>query len=180
MDVDLRGVYAAEARKDELATVNRQRAPELSNALGRGHGFAAEAFVRLSHVVNLAANAIKRREATVILDEATAFLNAKGLVTSRSPGGSADLRAAVAAADPEMAVLNDLYEQLKALRGLVQVKMDGLGRHFYAVQSVYKSTDRTFGMDDGTQKDLSGPGPEPEASGSDTDDFLGTPRYNRY
>lgn len=179
LDVDLREVYAAESRTGELAAVNRQRAPELSAALGRGHGFAAEAYVRLSHFVNLAANAVKKREAVIILDEAQQVLIEKGLTTSRSPGGSADFRAAVVAADTQYGELQDLLEQLKAIRGLVAAKMDFLNRTYYSVHAVYKSQDTTFGMAGDQHRDLGGSGgssgyQETESSG---DDFIGTPRY---
>lgn len=186
LDVDLREVYAAETRTSELAAVNRQRAPELSSALGRGHGFAAEAYVRLSHYVNLAGNALKKREAVIILDEAQQVLIEKGLTTSRSPGGSADFRAAVVAADSQYGALQDLLEQLKAVRGLVSVKMDSLQKSYYGVMAVYKSQDTTFGMNGDKHRDLgsssSGSGyQETETVGRDFgvpgDDFLGTPRY---
>ena len=183
LDVDLREVYAAESRTGELAAVNRQRAPELSSALGRGHGFAAEAYVRLSHYVNLASNALKRREAVIILDEAQQVLIEKGLTTSRSPGGSADFRAAVVAADTVYGQLQDTYEQLKAVRGLVSVKMDSLQKSYYSVMAVYKSQDTTFGMAGDKHRDLGGSNSgsgyqETETVGRDfgvpgSDDFFG-------
>ncbi len=156
LKMDLTEVYVAESRKNELASVNRLRAPELLNALGRGHGFAAEAFVKASHYTNLVGNAVRKREALVILDEAQKILIDKGLTSTRSPGGSADFRAAVVAADIEYGELLDLYERLKAIRGLLQAKSEGLERHFFAVQSILRSESKGMGMEDGHRDVSSG------------------------
>lgn len=135
--IDMVNLYTLEARKQEVAIVNKARAPELMRCFEQGYGLSARAMVGVRLEVNKAKEALDKRKAVVMLDIAPEVLKAKGLTTKASPAGSLELREAVLASDEIYLSLLDRLNRLEAAYELLKVKSKGFEMAFMSVRKIY-------------------------------------------
>lgn len=135
--IDMTKLYELEARKQEVAMVNKMRAPELMRAFEQGYGLAARAMVGIRLEVDKAKEALNKRKAIVTLDIAPDVLKKKGLTTKASPAGSVEMREAVLANDEEYLSLLDRANRLEAAYELLKVKSKGFEMSFMSVRKIY-------------------------------------------
>lgn len=139
LSIDLSNIYYLEARKSEVAMVNKFKAPELMQAFEEGYSLCAKMLPRIAYELSVAKQEVDKREAVVNLDEAPRILKEKGLVTDRNPAGAADMREAVLNADEEYIKLKDRAEFIRAIFKTIEGKQKGFEMSFSAVKKVYDS-----------------------------------------
>jgi hypothetical protein len=138
--LDLSEVHRLEARKVEVASVTKFKAPELMQQMERGYYVVSTKLMPLvAFQLSQAEQALDARKAVVMLDEAPRILREKGLVTSRNPSGSADQRESVLALDKEYAQLKNTAEMIKAVYELLKGKRHGFEMSFRAIQKSFDS-----------------------------------------
>ncbi|WNM70290.1 hypothetical protein [Myxococcus phage Mx1] len=138
-EIGMSEIYKLEARKQEIANVNKVTAPELMQAFINGYGHASRALVVLEYELQLAQKYMEERKAIVYLEEAPRILKEKGLVRPANPSGSEDQRKAVLALDKEYGQLQNRYYQIEAAAELLRTKAKGFEQAFQAVKKVYDS-----------------------------------------
>lgn len=135
--IDMVNLYQLEARKQEVAIVNKAKAPELMRAYEQGYGIAARAMVGVRLEINKAKESLDKRKAVVMLDVAPTLLKEKGLTTKAAPAGSLELREAVLSNDEIYLVLLDRVNRLEAAYELLKVKAKGFEMAFQSVRKIY-------------------------------------------
>lgn len=126
------------SRCQDVATVNTHKAPELLATLNTAWLEIKTAIATLELLMVEAQRVANQRMSVVILDEAPKILLAKGLVTSRTPSGSADQREAILAADTEYDVATNRVALLKAMIQIMKDKQEN-------VENAYNSTKKVLG-----------------------------------
>jgi hypothetical protein len=135
--VDMTELRRLEARQAEASGVGRLEALGLMDDMKCGYQAAGEIRANIGLELDRSKAAMAVRKAVVYLDLVPDILKAKGLSTTRTPGGSEEQREAVLALDAEHGKLQDYTAQLKAAYALMQIKMD-------AFQMTYSSLKRQF------------------------------------
>ncbi len=149
--IDLAEVYELEARKDEIPSITKPRAPELMRALERGYSICGQFLAQVVAAVNRIDHARDRRKAVVMLDVAPRILKEKGA------GNNDASRSAIVDLDEEYGALQEQLLQAKALQELLKVKVRGFEMSFSAVKRVYDSVSN-FSMDAGAAQNNRGGG----------------------
>lgn len=140
INLDMVEVRTLEARKDEVATINKLKAPELMRAMEKGYSIVATTLLpRISYELSVAEQCADERKAVVMLDMAPQILKDKGLLSARNPSGSIDQRENVLAMDTEYKSRRDTVEKLKAVQELLKGKMRGFEMSYGAIKKVYDS-----------------------------------------
>lgn len=150
--IEMAEIYRLEARKQEIATVNKHNAPELMQSFIDGFGHAARAAVQLEWELNQANKYAEERKAIVYLEVAPAYLQEKGLVRAANPSGSEDQRKAVLARDKEYMALQDRVAMIEATNEYLRLKMKGFEMAYQAVKKVYDSLSNTNAVAYGVTK----------------------------
>lgn len=130
-------IYRAQQRLDEIAIVNDHKAPELISCFARAYADLTDYISRVTSEVVKAQNAVATRKATVLLDEAPRVLREKGVLSSRSPGGSEDQRQAVLDLDVVYCTLRDRLQQLEAYVALLKGKQKDIENGYLAVRKMF-------------------------------------------
>lgn len=150
--IEMAELYRLEARKQEIATVNKANAAELMQAFIDGFGLAARAVVQLDWELTQATKFAEERKAVVYLEVAPAFLQEKGLVRAANPSGSEDQRKAVLARDKEYLSLQDRVSMIEASAAYLKLKMKGFEMSYQAVKRVYDNLSNTNAVAYGVSK----------------------------
>lgn len=160
--VDMSEVYALEARKDEVSSVTKARAPELMRAMERGYSLCGTKLAQVVAMVTKLEQAMNLRKAVVILDEAPAIIKTKGA------GNNKEARDAILEIDSEYQRLQTQMIEGKSLQDLLKVKVRGFEMSFSAIKKVYDSTSN-WGMDAGASVNVRGGGASKPVT------YIGTP-----
>jgi len=144
MRLDLTELQLAESRTKELAYVNKETAQELMYMFNHAYAKVHEMLVSVRYEFEQAQTYAARRKAIVLLDIAPNILKEKGLLSSRSPAGSEDLRQSVLDIDAEYFDYQQKINALKALYQYLQGKTEALERNYYAAKKSLDQ-DRSIG-----------------------------------
>lgn len=135
-------VYRAERRIDEIAITNVHKAPELSSCFLKAFSVLVDHLNVINKELVKAENAVSMAKAVVMLDRAPEILKAKGLVSSKSPSGSEDLRNAVLVLDKDYQFALDVYQELEAYYELIKTKKDTMDKAYMAVRKIMGEVER--------------------------------------
>jgi hypothetical protein len=141
--IDMRAVFKAESRLHELQLVNRDKAGDLLHALITGWHDARQGRAMAAHQQARAKRRLAQIHGIIILDRAVTVIKEKGLETTRSPAGSADLREAVVNTDPEYNRAAETLEMLEALVEYLTEKADTLKMAYFSVGHLLDPHDRS-------------------------------------
>jgi hypothetical protein len=141
--LDLRTVYKAEARLIELQAVTRVKAGELLHCFITAWKEAREHLARANKQLVVAKRRLKEVRAEVVLDRALDVLKEKGLVSSRSPSGSEDLREAVVVTSKAYQGASERVEAIGAVAELLEIKAETFKMAYFAVNKLLDPMDRT-------------------------------------
>jgi hypothetical protein len=178
MEFELGSLLKVENRKAEIAYVNKETAPELLTAFNEAYC----ATKRMMNQINLEYMNSKRyadqRRAIVILDVVPEVLKRKGLSTTRSPGGSEDLRKAVLDLDTEYNALLDIVAVLETAYEFLNIKAKGFEWAYHAVKKIYDPSSSGLGNLSGSLTNGSPPNRDYEIKINDNpNSIIGKPRY---
>lgn len=135
--IDLENINRLEARMAEIGGATKETAAELMQAFNEGYSELTKAMAKISYEYNQALKNSNKRRGIVLIDIAPEKLKNKGLATSRSPGGSEDLRKAVLDTDEEYLKLLDVLYALEAAYEFLK----GKAKSF---ENAYKTTSNIF------------------------------------
>ena len=136
ISLDLGPIYRAEARVAEVQAVTLAKAPELLSVFNKAYLDLSKMIRYLEGEYLRALRIAKKRRSVIILDEAREILVAKGLATTRSPGGSADLREALLDGDDEYQLLQERAETIQVYRELLNDKRKGIEMAYHSVKRI--------------------------------------------
>jgi hypothetical protein len=177
MILDLAEVRQLEARKEEVVSVTKAKAPELMRAMEKGYtALVTQYLPMVGFELSQAEQATEERKAVVMLDEAPRILSEKGLTKPSNPSGTADQRENVLALDKEYKALRNTVEMLKAVEALLKGKAKGFEMSYQSVKKVYDNLDN-FGV----VRNFHTPIPDSADVGDEITSTgalkIGTPRY---
>jgi hypothetical protein len=141
--LDLRKVFKAEARLIELHHVTRVKAGELLHCFIEAWHDARQGQARARKQLVVAKRKLKEIKAEVVLDRAIDILKAKGLISTRSPSGSEDLRESVVTRDPSYQRASERMEQIEAAVEFMEIKAEVFKMAYFAVNKLVDPMDRT-------------------------------------
>jgi hypothetical protein len=142
MALDLAEVRQLEARKEEVSSISKAKAPELMRAMEKGYSLLSTQLIpMIGFELAQAEQAADERKAVVMLDEAPRILQEKGLAKPNNPGGTADQRENILALDKEYKALRNTVEMLKAVEALLKGKARGFEMSYQSVKKVYDNLD---------------------------------------
>jgi hypothetical protein len=110
--LDLSEIYVALGRKDEVATVNSHKAPELLSLFNVAYLNSSRVLNALQYELVLCEHLIREIKAIILMDRMKDILEKAGLANSRNPLGSEDVRQSVYERDPEYKRATTLAENL--------------------------------------------------------------------
>lgn len=145
MFVEMGEVQRLEDRKNEVAFVTKETAPELLETFNNGYCIVTKLMAQVAYEYTKAMEYANRRKSIVILDEAPRILQEKNLTTSRSPGGSEDLRNAVLNMDEEYLKHQDRANQLEAIYDYLKSKAKGFEMAYQAAKKIYETNTGSLG-----------------------------------
>jgi hypothetical protein len=154
--LDLRPVFTAEARLVELHHVTRTKGGELLRCFIEAYRDARQALGRAQAQLVIAKRKVKEAKAEVILDKAVDALKAKGLITTRSPSGSEDLRDSVVTRDPGYQAVVERMEKIEAAVSFLETKTEVMKMAYFAVNKLIDPVDRQTNMSGGSGTDEPG------------------------
>lgn len=127
-EIDLSRVYQAESRREELVTAHGNSLVELSNVFEESYDIVCRAHARVIYEEEMTTIASRKRRAILMRDEIPGIIKDRGLSTSRSPVGAADLRDTLYYEDEEFVSLEKYRAALGAVREFLFGKMMSLSR----------------------------------------------------
>src|SRR5579872_5183871 len=101
VEFELGEILKAEARKREMAFVNKETAPELLYVFNKAYCELLKIMSRITLEYNDAMKFLNKRKSVVLLEVAPEILLKKGLATKKDPAGTRELRNAVLDMDEE-------------------------------------------------------------------------------
>lgn len=131
--LDMREIYRAEGRLIELRGVTKLKAGELIHTFIEAWSRAAEYVGQLDAELARAKSALNRVRAVVVLDKAPEQLKQRGLSSSRSPGGSEDLRNAVVSCDKDYQAAEEVVIQTTAAIAFMKTKVEKFKMAYFSV-----------------------------------------------
>lgn len=134
--LDMREVYRAEGRMHEIQFINRTKAGELLYATINATRLSREHVGKLSLELSRAKRYLEEVRAGVVLDTALQTLKDKGLITTRSPSGSEDMRESVVVTSPEYQEGRDRLEQIQATLSWVDTKARFFDMCYFSIQKL--------------------------------------------
>lgn len=133
---ELGTVLDAESRLGEVARVTPGSAPSLLAAFNQGYLDLGRMMARLKMEHGKAVRTANRRKSQVILDVAPKLLLEKGLINSRSPAGSQDLREAVLDQDDEYQAHMDRVDMIAAVHADLHNRQKSVEMAYTAVKRI--------------------------------------------
>ena len=134
--IDLREVYALEARKAEIVSVSKINGGSLLRAMEDGYQQTGNLLAMVAYKLTEVELALKRRKAFIMLDVIPQVIQDRKLGTARTPNGAADIRASIIATDVELQQLENCEAQLTAMKAKLKVKVDGFQMTYSGVKRV--------------------------------------------
>lgn len=144
--LDLREIYALEARKGEIVSVSKVNGGSLLRAMEDGYQQSGTMLAMVSFKLTEVELAIKRRKAFIKLDIVPQVLQEKGLATARSPGGAKDLREDIMATDMQLQALENAEARLTSMKEILRVKVNGFQMTYSGVKRVIDDKSGTGGF----------------------------------
>jgi hypothetical protein len=132
----VRGIYDAELRIKEVATVNEHKAPELLATFNITWLEIDSHIKQATLLLHEAKKAANQRQSIVILDEVPKILVEKKLATARSPGGSEDQRNAILNLDKDYINLTDKVAQIECIVELLEGKKKAIEMAYTSVKKI--------------------------------------------
>lgn len=123
LTLDLQPCFVAEARIHEISFADKQRAKDLFSEFTRAYIYASKLHAMCKLHVFRATTASRRRRSIVLIDIIPGKVAEKGLSTSRSTTGAADIREAFIYTDEEYLACEDARAALEAAEQLMFGKM---------------------------------------------------------
>lgn len=184
--LDLTEIYLALGRKEEVATVNNHKAPELLSLFNVAYLNASRVLNALQYELVVCEHLIRETKAIILLDRMKGILEKSGLANSRNPLGSEDIRQAVYEMDPEYKRATTLAENLGCYITQVTDWRKCFQNAFDSVKKIMGSETMSYSRQNPNliaslsqnTPAYSGPGTnnrDPQGS-PDVDDFFGTAR----
>lgn len=150
---DLRPLANAKARLVDLQAVTKLKAGELLHTFIRAWSDTAQLQKQAERHLMRAKRRVKEVRAIVVLDRGPEELKKRGLATTRSPGGSEDLRDSVVSMDPDYQLACERLEQIQAVVGLLEIETETFKMAYFSVSKLIdpydKTTNDTSGGTDG-------------------------------
>lgn len=134
--IDLRPISKVEVRIDEIQALTKEKAPELLSQFIIAWKELHQNMVLLTKELNDAKRHSDRVRGRLILDEIPKQLEVKGLATSRSPAGSADLREAMLTQNEEYQETLTRIDYLTAVIELLDGKLTAFDMAFTSIKKV--------------------------------------------
>jgi hypothetical protein len=148
--LELKEVHKAHARLVELNGITREKAGELQATMISAFSQARKYASALKADFGVTKQRLRRIRARIILDEASEVLKTKGLLTSRSPAGSEDLRDSVVNTNEEYNNVAEILAQTEAVMEDMQSRAEEFKMAYYAIGQL------TAGHDLSSKRDVSG------------------------
>jgi hypothetical protein len=127
-EIDLTTIHLAESRREELVAAGGRGLVELANAFDDGYDAACKLQSRVSYESEMATIASRKRRAVLMRDEFPTLIKDRGLGSSKSPLGAADIRDALLYEDNEFVALEQYRAALDAIKELLMGKIFSMGR----------------------------------------------------
>lgn len=143
LTLDMRKIHKAEARLVELQGVTKQKAGELFHCFIEAFGEAKSYLAQLRVEYGRAKQRTRQTRGIIVLDKAVDALKAKGLLSTRSPAGSEDMRDAIVETSQEYIEVFDRFSQVEAALEHMEGKVEKLKMAYYAISDLIKGTDLT-------------------------------------
>lgn len=141
--LDLRELFAAKARLVELQAVTRLKAGELLHTFIRAWSDTAKLHKVAERHLTRAKRRVKEVRAVVVLDRGPEELKKRGLATTRSPGGSEDLRDSVVSCDHDYQAACERLEQIQAAAALLEIEAETFKMAYFSVNKLVDPYDKT-------------------------------------
>lgn len=170
---DITDLNKAERRCDEVASVTRVKAPELLSLFSKANAAASRLVVALTKEHSDAIIQLDRIKAEVLLDRAPQKLREKGLITTKSPAGSEELRQAVVNSDPQYVACLEKVSILDAMKRLIAIKAKLFDNSFTAIKKIMGEDAFGYGGLNGS----AGNEGDADVGSRAPDDGFGRPRY---
>lgn len=171
ISIDMINIRRLAARLNEVAMVNKIKAPELMQAFTEGYCLCGNVIPRIGYELTKAKTELDRRVAIITLDIAPQKLKDQGLVNARNPAGSADLRQSVINTDDEYLKIKDRVNQIEAAWTTLKMVQHGFEMSFSAVKKVFDTLSQYGQLQGGADTSIGTK--ETNVNMSD----VGTPRY---
>lgn len=134
--LDMRVVYEAERRNDDISITNEHKAPELMAFFNKAYAAAGNYLNRINMEIVRAQKVANVRRAVVVLDEVPKILIAKGLATGSRPSGTDALREAILDLDEKYQNALDLVDQLRAYSAIMKTKLEHIQQSYLGVRKI--------------------------------------------
>lgn len=138
--IDVKRIKRLESRIGEVAQVTPFKAPELLATFNKAWLDLNEFVIFLEAEQVFAKQNFNKIKGTLLLDRVPKILQDKGLVTAKSPSGSADLRQAVLETDEEYLAAQDKVYKLDAAISYLKSKRDGFEMAYNSVKKILGET----------------------------------------
>jgi hypothetical protein len=145
-EVDLTPIHLAEARRHELVAARGRSLIELGNAFDDGYDAACKLRSRVVYEKEMATIASRKRRAVLLRDEFPALLSSRGLTSSKSPVGAADIRELIYYEDKEFEQLEQYRAALEAIGELLFGKMMSMNRLCKRAEALLPQFERSSGL----------------------------------
>lgn len=175
VSVDLTKASEAKRRIPEVAFVTPGKAPELLAVFNDAYADISRQIPVVEYHIQRAQATANRIRSVVLLDKAPKILQEKNLTTSRSPGGSEDLRTAVLDADEEYLAACDNVYQLKCILDTLKFLLKDVEMAYSSVKKILGEGSFNYSNNLGStmpDRNVGDPG-EKEASAA----FFGKAKY---
>jgi hypothetical protein len=126
--VDLTLVHLAEARREELVAASGRSLLELANAFDDGYDSACKLHSKVIYESEMATIASRKRRAVLLRDEFPDIIKKRGLGSTKSPVGAADIRDSLMYEDAEFVSLEQYRAALECIKELLFGKMLSMQR----------------------------------------------------
>lgn len=148
--LDIRSIIKAESRLVELQGVTKAKAGELLSAYIESWKDARLLRNKVALRVAKAKRHLETVRAMVVIDRGPELLKDKGLTSTRSPAGSADLRDATVALDPEFNSASEYLEQMVATQELLDIKAETFRMAYFSINKLIDPVDRSVNYSGGS------------------------------
>jgi len=142
VSLDMAPCFTAEARIFEIAFADKAKAKDLFSEFTRAYIYAGKLHAMLKMHVAKATTESRRRRAVILLDLMPEMAKEKGLASSRSPTGAADIREAFFYKDEEFLAIEDSRAALEAAEALLFSKLMAFREAADAVKQMLSPEDR--------------------------------------
>lgn len=127
-EIDLIRVHQAEARREEIVSAHGRALLELANAFDDGYDSACKLHSQVIYESEMATIASRKRRAVLLRDEFPRIIRERGLGSTKSPVGAADIRDTLLYEDDEFLRLENYRAALEAIKELLFGKMFSMQR----------------------------------------------------